>query len=643
MKYRFICLFFLLMCSQSSLAQSPGSFYVDYIEQATAKNLVTDYGANGMDQLSDSEALQRAIDELSQLPGGGKINIPAGTYYLSEISLKSNIHLKMAEGVKIIVEPVDHQKNYALFYLGRKADGHVENVSFRGIGATQFEVDLRQVNNPNVRVFQCNHVTNFMIRDVFVWDNYTKFNAITLGVNDYNADDRFPHNGMIKNSHIEHAHYGYGLVQSQASRNLYYKDISGVGGVTLRLETGSDLMNRHQIGGNFDVYADGVKVHDGNSALMISPHGMINGHVDAKNIESVNSGFAVRVGKGFVNKGNADDGISPGYYASTSIIKNVKATYGTSATVKSKHFKYIPCALRGLIGGTAPGGEGSRAPAVVAVLNTARGNQEGNYNVNISGIESIGFDYSPDVKYEEDAVSDCSKLPNPVGFEVIEKTPDSFQFAWRINETDVPVDHYEVIVNNQSSITEEKNFNVNNAEPNTDYFITITAVDAHGNKSDALIETYQIPAVMYQLTVLGGLGSGYYEMGEIVQIEAEHYFDSIFNKWEVATNLEIEEQEAESTKIKMPGNNLKVKAVFIYTRPNGKQKEFDSIPFYPNPSRGEITFNYPIGTLVEIYNEKGKIYWSSPLMSPQLNLDFLPSGKYLMRIKGTSYSLIHLP
>ena len=73
---------------------------------------------------------------------------------------------------------------------------------------------------------------------------------------------------------------------------------------------------------------------------MISPHELQQGKFDIQDVTSDGCGFAVRVDAGFKT-------VTPnGTYKSSSILRNVKATFGTNAQLKPKHFKYLPCALR---------------------------------------------------------------------------------------------------------------------------------------------------------------------------------------------------------------------------------------------------------------------------------------------------------
>lgn len=61
---------------------------------------VKDFGALGDSSKLDNEAIQKAIDHVSQL-GGGTIFIPPGNYLIAPINLKSNITLYIEKGATL--------------------------------------------------------------------------------------------------------------------------------------------------------------------------------------------------------------------------------------------------------------------------------------------------------------------------------------------------------------------------------------------------------------------------------------------------------------------------------------------------------------------------------------------------------------
>lgn len=403
----FVCWFCLSVLAQ---AQNESDFYTETNHLGIVKNFVSDFGANANDQNDDSAVLQNAINSISSNPNGGKLILPEGVYYFSDVDLKSNVHLEIDSKVTIFPTPRIDTKNYKIFNLGTK-NKLITNVSIRGRGG-RFVVDLRKVTNINVGVFSCGNVENFLIADFIVLDKLTKFSAINCGIQELNGEYNLPKNGIIKNGEIRNAHYGYGLIQTQAAQNILFKNLSGKGGVTLRWETGYDKMNALQVGGVFNMVARNISCEDGNAAIMISPHAIKNGHVEADTVYAKNCGFAVRIGNGYVKASQESLGITPGSFANTSWLKNVTAVYGDSAQLKSKHFKYMPCELRSKPVELPPDSHNSvpiySGPSIAAVLNQAEGTGPGKYSVSIANAQGIGFEYQPKAVVTVEDENDCT-------------------------------------------------------------------------------------------------------------------------------------------------------------------------------------------------------------------------------------------
>lgn len=75
---------------------------------ATAAGKVCDvkkYGAKGDGTTKDTDAVQKAIDECTAGTGGGTVEVPAGTYVIAPISLKSNMTLHLAKDATLLGSP----------------------------------------------------------------------------------------------------------------------------------------------------------------------------------------------------------------------------------------------------------------------------------------------------------------------------------------------------------------------------------------------------------------------------------------------------------------------------------------------------------------------------------------------------------
>lgn len=102
---RSICLPLLLVISFSCFSQQPP----DWVAKAKARSFpkaarvfrVADYGAVSDGETVNSSFIQKAIDDCAA-KGGGIVTFAAGTYVTGSIFLKSNVHLRIDEGVTIL-------------------------------------------------------------------------------------------------------------------------------------------------------------------------------------------------------------------------------------------------------------------------------------------------------------------------------------------------------------------------------------------------------------------------------------------------------------------------------------------------------------------------------------------------------------
>ncbi len=336
----------LLALSFATIARSDvneSDYFKDTIgDVSRSVDLVKDYQATATDREDDSQSLQRAIDEMTKLPQGGKIYLPEGDYYLAGIVMKPNVHIVVdAKATLLPTEPG------MMFTFGRVAKAN--NVSIRGKGG-RYTVDLREVPSGNIKMAFANfrEVENFMIADFNILDNFTRLSSITLNLGEFDGKYSRPRNGVVKNGHVDKGHFGYGLIQAQVGYKILFKDLSAVGGVTLRMETGAVAKAPVEI--NLDqIYARNISIKDGHGGTMMGSHVRQNGHADIDGVYAESAIFAASVGIGFANKEEAARGLKAGRFASSSVIKNVHAVYGTKAQLKPKNFHEIPESLKHLI------------------------------------------------------------------------------------------------------------------------------------------------------------------------------------------------------------------------------------------------------------------------------------------------------
>lgn len=211
------------------------------------------YGLESNATKDQSSAFQSAINDLSS-KGGGVLLISKGTYCLNNVYMKSDVHIMVEKDV--VFKPVLSGNKSIMFIFStadETVDSYISNVSISGIGGERFTVDFTGFHPdndyscessstaPSLRFIRCCMVKNFLISDFNVLDNYTKHSAIELNCANVDVEGwelSRPTDGLVENCYIDKADWGYGLVQAHAARNVLFRDISGVGGVTLRFETG---------------------------------------------------------------------------------------------------------------------------------------------------------------------------------------------------------------------------------------------------------------------------------------------------------------------------------------------------------------------------------------------------------------------
>ncbi|NJB82184.1 hypothetical protein [Wenyingzhuangia aestuarii] len=247
-------------------------------------------------------------------------------------------------------------------------------------------------------VIRIGNATNFKLSNFIIIDQYTQPSSIALSpefstitvfpvekgagksANKNAARSKLiskvygaPNKGIIENIENLNGAFGYGLVQMQAGKNIVYRNLSGTGGIIVRLESGLNINQLFRPVGSAPVYTrdgiglpltidkqpkidlvylDHISCKDGHSAFSMSPHTIHQGRVFIKNIHVESCQDA---GYGFINNFSREEaagldiaafGITPGSFSGVSTVENVTAIFGQNAQIKSKNFRYLPCELR---------------------------------------------------------------------------------------------------------------------------------------------------------------------------------------------------------------------------------------------------------------------------------------------------------
>lgn len=108
--------------------------YVGIIQALASVFNVTEYGASGNGKQLDTRSIQQAIDKCYEA-GGGRVYVPAGTYLVGTLNLRSNVEFFLETGATLkattdLTQYQRHNSELAGVFYTEKAN----NVSIIGNG-----------------------------------------------------------------------------------------------------------------------------------------------------------------------------------------------------------------------------------------------------------------------------------------------------------------------------------------------------------------------------------------------------------------------------------------------------------------------------------------------------------------------------
>lgn len=343
----FLLLFFSILSSfaQTRLSDVENRFYTNL-----TPNNVTSVTLTGANSNADSNTLQAQIDATSSA-GGGVLIIKntsgnaVGQYFLLNVELKSNVHLKIASDVELT-----QRSQGKMFYIGENV--YAENVAITNLDvdntdpSTWAKINLAQGTDftKNWSFLKIANTSNFKVSGFYIKDNHSRISGITMGADTTEDKSKTPRNGIVKNIVMSVSHVGYGVVQVQASKTVLFKNLDGTGGSTLRLESGLGSLNQDTLLTLDDVVGRDITNRNGDGALVLSPHRLNQGVVDIDRLYAYSSTFAVSIASGFLDK--TGSGTNLGVFDSASYIGDVFIYGGNFSQVKSKNFKFYDCTTR---------------------------------------------------------------------------------------------------------------------------------------------------------------------------------------------------------------------------------------------------------------------------------------------------------
>ncbi|WP_010136630.1 glycoside hydrolase family protein [Ochrovirga pacifica] len=297
----------------------------------------------------DTETINKMIVKASKAQQhgkiGGKLVFEPGLYVVSGLELKSNVHIRLQP--KVILEPNQSNPKHikkAKWVFGIGKNEKVTNVSILGLGMGTERAIIRYKRESDLpktggaRAFTIGAVTNLFVQNIWIQDDQTRFSGVAFSF----QNKTYNETGCAKNVTIDyvkqtHAAFGYGLIQSNAGKNLLFSNLYSLGGVCARLET--DNRTSKSLYGVDNVHVVNVSSENGKAAVYLNPHTLINGAVYVNGAYGYNSQMVVEIRPGY------KDPTGKGRYGKDSWIKNVTAVYGLSAPVQYSAKKSIPKCL----------------------------------------------------------------------------------------------------------------------------------------------------------------------------------------------------------------------------------------------------------------------------------------------------------
>ncbi|MFR9503668.1 MAG: hypothetical protein SNH73_04380 [Rikenellaceae bacterium] len=284
-----------------------------------------------------------------------------------------------------------------------EANGHLVNCSISCEEEDeQFTVDYSHLNpdhsgskgdgdnNYNIRFIVVRAVKNFLISDIKVLDNRTKYCSVIFSsvksADRANDEVICGTNGTMRDLSIYDANVGYGMCQLHAAKNLLFENLYSDGGVTLRLEVDSGGVFE----GLFDIMGRNIVNEEGYTAVLMAPHEIHNGTIRIDDVTSIGSMYGVLIREGFIEPADQwDTTLTNGTYADDSVIQNVHSTYALTAQVnRLDTWVYYSEVLKKI---TAIENYGNTVyytgPSLVPVYDESNGS----YSVSVSGVTSEGF------------------------------------------------------------------------------------------------------------------------------------------------------------------------------------------------------------------------------------------------------------
>jgi len=247
---------YLLACLLSALTASAQTYSI------------RNYGATGDGRTVVTQALQQAVDACTRA-GGGTVEVPAGTYVIGTVFLKSNVELHLASGatLKGSANLADYHgytmPEYGQNYYGLLFTENAENVAITGQGTVDG-------NNPAFYDFtQAKTLDTATTRYTRQRSNYRR---VARGIGDGPVVPRDRPRQMVVFSECQHVRVSNVSLLNSPFWTLHFADCTGVAVTGVRLYSGLLVPNADGI--DFtdcqNVTVSDCDIQAGDDALVVS-------------------------------------------------------------------------------------------------------------------------------------------------------------------------------------------------------------------------------------------------------------------------------------------------------------------------------------------------------------------------------------
>jgi hypothetical protein len=257
----------------------------------TAVYNVKSYGATGDGSKDDSAAFQNAMNAARD-SGGGKVYVPGGTYKVADVRLRNNVTLQI-DGAATIQKAAGGSYNDIFHFYGANDTTFLTNAHIVGVNGN-FTLDMSNSPSTGTNGIFVRNVKGGSVQNVDCLQNDSNTSMLAptsrapcvmyRGTPAAPVDrvKNVPTDFLLKNAHSFDSPFGFGLTQVTAGQNLEFQNISGDGGVALRMETDGAYT-----WGLSDVTANDVRCTNGHAPVHTVPWSSQNGVVKITNVRSV--------------------------------------------------------------------------------------------------------------------------------------------------------------------------------------------------------------------------------------------------------------------------------------------------------------------------------------------------------------------